>query len=515
MAIEFPSTFLTDEMEHTKFHLFSIGINTYQHHRNLRSAEKDAQDIAKLLTERYGFEEENNVVLLGKKATANAIDRQLRKYAKDLSSKDALVLFYAGHGQYDQSFTDGTYLIPYDASLDSTALWIDHDKVRRYFGAIKARHILLISDSCFSGGVLRWTDPHPEEQDQAYFSKAIRKTSRQAITSGGIEAVEDRGFQGNSVFTHFLLDTLSKNQKQLISPFEIFEEIRDGVAHNASQSPEFGRLFGAGDGGGDFVLSRSDRLARENTDKNHELPATDHTMEVEQSRIQEIDDENSNSSITPPLSKKEQNSGDALHSKKKMTKTMMLIAVVVTIVGVFAAWQAGLIFKQEPWSISYTDPVSTEVVEVMPNRCPTGFSGGYISSGGKVMGCGGWEATFIDMSDGDILFLRKGQSIVDKPRPKTKVLKVTISQQEPGSISYTDPVLTEVVEVIPDRCPAGFFGGYISSNGKVLGCGGWKATFVDETDGDFIFLELNGGLVKKLKPNRKAIKVTISAKPSE
>lgn len=258
---------MTDTEEHDKleeeiskftFHLFAIGINSYKYHRNLKTAERGAIDISDVLVERYGFDRSNVICLLGDQATADAIDRQLRKYAKTLKPTDALVMFYAGHGEYDEAFTDGTYLIPHDAGKDSTALWIDHDKISRYFGSIKARHILLISDSCFSGGALRWIEDEEPNVEFAYAIKAIKRASRQVITSGGLETVQDRGFGGHSVFSHFLIDYLKTAEGRFIGPTDIFQSIMDAVAKNSSQSPDNGRLSQSGDARGFFCLRNTD-----------------------------------------------------------------------------------------------------------------------------------------------------------------------------------------------------------------------------------------------------------------
>lgn len=72
--------------------------------------------------------------------------------------------------------------------------------------------------------------------------KAYKLTSRQAITSGGLEPVRDEGFGKNSVFSHFLVKTLKENQKPFLVPSSFFPDIKAGVAENAEQFPRFGSL---------------------------------------------------------------------------------------------------------------------------------------------------------------------------------------------------------------------------------------------------------------------------------
>jgi len=80
-------------------------------------------------------------------------------------------------------------------------------------------------------------------------------TSRQAITSGGLEPVSDTGFAGNSVFSFFLLRKLKENKKTFLIPSDFFADVRAGVAENANQFPLFGTLKDTGGSeGGELVL---------------------------------------------------------------------------------------------------------------------------------------------------------------------------------------------------------------------------------------------------------------------
>lgn len=77
------------------------------------------------------------------------------------------------------------------------------------------------------------------------------------MTSGGLEPVQDGGFDGHSVFTSFLLKALRDPGAPFVVPSDLFSRIRGGVAANAAQQPRLGTLFGTGgDEGGEFVLLR-------------------------------------------------------------------------------------------------------------------------------------------------------------------------------------------------------------------------------------------------------------------
>lgn len=412
---------LRKELAELTFHLFAIGINAYQHHRNLQTAEKDAKDFADVLVERYGFDKSNVDLLLGANATADAIDRRLRRYASELGPKDVLVMFYAGHGEYDEAYTDGTYLIPHDAGKDSTALWIDHEKVRRYFGSIKAKHILLISDSCFSGGALRWVNSEEPPQDYAYDDKAITRTSRQVMTSGGLETVQDRGFGGHSVFSHFLLRALQENQAPFLSTWEIFGRIKDGVAANAKQKPEFGVLENAGDEYGGLVFELE-------TEPNEEYAPTRSSMEQTRDSTTE----------TPKRV-------DASLSKGKSRKKVFLVWSGTVLSLLFLGFGATQFRSFKSWvttsSISANPNAPNEEYRVItpaeeiPEDCPVGLSGGYVSYRSEVLACGGWNVEIVTDRDyryESALFTKDGWLFrISPPSLRTgPVLEVSISIPE-------------------------------------------------------------------------------------
>ena len=117
------------------------------------------------------------------------------------------------------------------------------------------KHVLLVSDSCFSGDFFRGSRSAIPTVDDVVIKNAYQLSSRQAITSGGVEPVSDSGFGGNSVFSHFFVAALKNNQKPYLIPSELFPAVKSGVAQNAEQFPQLGALYGVGgQDGGELVL---------------------------------------------------------------------------------------------------------------------------------------------------------------------------------------------------------------------------------------------------------------------
>lgn len=101
---------------------------------------------------------------------------------------------------------------------------------------IKASHILLISDSCFSGDILNTSRASLPEIDNDYFYKAYTRISRQVLTSGASETVPDV-----SEFARQFKFALERNTNSYLDPLMLYNEIRLGVKRTL---PLLGNLKG-------------------------------------------------------------------------------------------------------------------------------------------------------------------------------------------------------------------------------------------------------------------------------
>ena len=86
-------------------------------------------------------------------ATEEEIVKSFIDYRK-LTEKDNLLIYYAGHGELDME-TDNGYWLPIDADPKIPNRWISDVDIKSHLRAIKAQHIMVIADSCFSGKLLR------------------------------------------------------------------------------------------------------------------------------------------------------------------------------------------------------------------------------------------------------------------------------------------------------------------------------------------------------------------------
>jgi peptidoglycan hydrolase-like protein with peptidoglycan-binding domain len=234
-------------LDYGNYHALVIGNDLCRTLPHLGTAVGDAEAVAKELERNYRF----NVRLLTN-ATEEDIIGALTDMRRDLGWDDNLLIYYAGHGWYDQDAEQG-YWLPVDASEDNQAHWISNADVTNALKALKAKHILVVADSCYSGTLARSANISVRGVD--YIERIVKKKARTVLTSGGLEPVQDAGGASHSVFAHAFLEALDENDG-VIDGQELFRRLRDPVVANAPQTPEYGEIRGAGHDGGDFIFVR-------------------------------------------------------------------------------------------------------------------------------------------------------------------------------------------------------------------------------------------------------------------
>ena len=240
---------LIRELSNRKYYALIVGVNAYgdDNIQNLDNPINDAKKLAGVLIDHYSFDKEEVSVLQNpsREDIINALD----ELTVTVSEKDNVLIFFAGHGIWNAQLNQG-YWLPSDASLDSKSNWLSNSTLRDYVGGIRSKHTLLISDACFSGGILK---------ERAVFdnSRAILEVyklpSRKAMTSGTLKTVPDK-----SVFIQYLLKNLVNNQEPLLSADHLFRNFKTAVINNSpnGQVPQYGPISQAGDEGGDFIFLR-------------------------------------------------------------------------------------------------------------------------------------------------------------------------------------------------------------------------------------------------------------------
>lgn len=237
---------------------FIIGINDYANlpaDKQLEAARPDAQSVAEILQKKYGFAQERIISLYDKEATRKNILGRLRTLSKTLSEKDNLLIYYAGHGQYEEDTQIGWW-VPSDADLEDTSSFISNSDVREYLNAIKARHVYTVADSCFSKSLMRKTRSLDQGQlNEEAIKKLYRDKSRWILTSGGLYPVPDKGKENHSTFAHYFLRILERNEDRYLTPQQIIVKLQPLVSAESKQTPISAPI--EGDDGGQFVFKNT------------------------------------------------------------------------------------------------------------------------------------------------------------------------------------------------------------------------------------------------------------------
>jgi formylglycine-generating enzyme required for sulfatase activity len=235
------------------YYALAIGINSYRPPLpTLSTAVNDAESVAQLLAERYGFRVQT---LLNVNATRANILRGFAQYQSSLGDLDNLLIYYAGHGQQE---AEESYWLPADVDESSRANWISADDITHSIKLLKARHILIISDSCYSGGLTREANLNPGRgDDQVLLRRMLAAKSRSLMASGGNEPVSDAGAGGHSVFANAVITALQNEIAEAFTARDLFDGfVQRRVVGGANQTPRYSFIRGSGDESGDFVFVR-------------------------------------------------------------------------------------------------------------------------------------------------------------------------------------------------------------------------------------------------------------------
>jgi ankyrin repeat protein len=223
-----------------------IGNNNYQYLPQLKTAQNDAKKVAETLKDKYGFK-----VKLLLDANRSDILLALNNLRWNLTNQDNLLVYYAGHGWLDKEADEG-YWLPVNAQKENMLAWISNSSITASLRALKAKHVLIIADSCYSGKLARGV--HIVNKAPGYLSRLSQKRARSVISSGGLEPVIDSGGRGqHSIFASAFLDTLRDN-KGIMDGAQLFNKLRRPVMLNSDQTPEYSDIRRAGHEGGEFLF---------------------------------------------------------------------------------------------------------------------------------------------------------------------------------------------------------------------------------------------------------------------
>lgn len=240
-----------DAIFYGQSHALLIGNNAYQSLPLLETAVNDVRAVGAVLERQFGF----SVTLLENATRKEMIDA-LSNLLGSLTSRDNLLVYYAGHGNIE--FGRESWQ-PVDAAPDDTTQWISTQyEISTPMKDASVRHVLVISDSCYAGAstIDSTFDPSAERGQPA--DVLAGRVSRMVLTSGGLSPVLDQGDGHLSIFARAFLEALDEST-EIRSTSDLFLALRPKViasaqAYQFDQAPTLAPIPRAGDEGGELFF---------------------------------------------------------------------------------------------------------------------------------------------------------------------------------------------------------------------------------------------------------------------
>ena len=237
-----------------RYYAVVIGNNNYSNVRNLTTAVNDAKSVASVLKNQYGF---RTIVLSN--ASRGRILAAFDSLRKRLTANDNLVIYYAGHGQLNRG---RGFWLPADADKDNKKTWISNEQVTNFIDAMKAKHVLVIADSCYSGTLSRSSIPRPvlnTSKDRAWFDAVANTKVRIVMSSGGVKPISDSGGGKHSIFADAFLKVL-RSGNNVLEGAGLFQAVRKKMS-TKGQTPVYAPIRFAGHEAGDFIFLKNGQEA--------------------------------------------------------------------------------------------------------------------------------------------------------------------------------------------------------------------------------------------------------------
>lgn len=229
-----------------RYHALVIGSAEYTYLPSVATADGDAAAVSDLLENRYGFD----VVHLRNPSLAD-LSKALERLERELENNDNLLIYWAGHGFVSDELGRCTWF-PVEAYGDDASQGLANDAVAAALRRMKAKHVLVVADSCFTASQPR--EAALQEEGGDVHERLSELRTRVVLSSGGLEPIQDGQGTGHSTFTGAFLSALAANG-EILDGQGLFSQIQQIVTSGASQKPEYANILGADhDEGGDFLF---------------------------------------------------------------------------------------------------------------------------------------------------------------------------------------------------------------------------------------------------------------------
>ncbi|MHC4449259.1 MAG: caspase family protein [Planctomycetota bacterium] len=227
---------------YTASHALLIGID-YNNSSWLKPLKNAESDVAAIETALRAMSRKWSIrTLTGDKATRRGILSALGELRKAAKKNDRIFIFYAGHGG-SRGERSG-YILPSDAERAAedvgSASWIRFYEFTGFFSDVRAKHVLLALDCCYSGRATRsGTRDNGDDEDstiQRLLEKHGTKKAHVVIASGRPNQLVADGDKHSPFAEAFLLAL--KTPRPAITSSILFGKLEDEFLSEDNQDPQ-------------------------------------------------------------------------------------------------------------------------------------------------------------------------------------------------------------------------------------------------------------------------------------
>ncbi len=236
--------------------LIVIGITQYNNWQKLEYPVQDCERFCQIMKDVYGVTDDYCTILYNDDANTANVYQEIYRLGETtdnvpgIEPDENLIIFFSGHGHLDKRTKQGYWVLSDSPAIDSGADLLKLLSVSQIFEllpSIKAHHILLIVDSCFSAAFSKKIIELPVENFRES-ADPDEIPSRWVLTAGRMEQVYDK-----SDFAESLVTVLEENKVSMrISALGM--KVADMVAKNHAPIPLCASLVEQRYVGGEFFF---------------------------------------------------------------------------------------------------------------------------------------------------------------------------------------------------------------------------------------------------------------------
>ncbi|MEW8185970.1 MAG: caspase family protein [Candidatus Thiodiazotropha endolucinida] len=228
-----------------------IGLSDYVNGNawdQLPSIKKEINEVSDVLI-KQGFK----VEVTKHKLTSTELDKSIKSFLSRKYKRDTrLLIYFSGHGYTDNNLG---YIVASNAPPENDKRFKQYltsmNDIRSWSYRTRAKHVLFVFDSCFSGSVFKTrTQKKPSER----FLSDVDSLGRQYITSGS----ETEEVPSESDFTPAFINGIQgdadMNEDNIITASELGQWLRNEIIPLDKQTPQWGSDLTIKYQKGDFIF---------------------------------------------------------------------------------------------------------------------------------------------------------------------------------------------------------------------------------------------------------------------